>query len=119
MAADELLRKGAAIYKETNCKLRVITSHLSNLLEKTGYKAISVPKSKIMNDEKFVSLHKLAADLANIGKIEGSLLVTPEVGVGVNWGTVLTDAIYVLKIFLIHFNHNLFYLKKSKYYLVK
>ncbi|MGZ7160789.1 MAG: 4Fe-4S ferredoxin, partial [Methanobacterium sp.] len=92
-AADELLRKGAAIYKETNCKLRVITSRLSNLLEKTGYKAISVPKSKIMNDEKFISLHKLAADLANIGKIEGSLLVTPEVGVGVNWGTVLTDAI--------------------------
>ncbi|MGB9937221.1 MAG: 4Fe-4S ferredoxin [Methanobacterium sp.] len=80
------------IYKFTNCKLRSISSHLSNLLENKGYKAFPVPKSKIV-DVTFTSLHNLAANMANMGKVEkNGLIVTPEVGYGVNWGTVLTDA---------------------------
>jgi len=89
---DELLMSNTEIYKETNCQLKYITAHLSSLLQDEGYKALSVPKSKQMNNETFISLHKLAANLADLGQIENNLLVTPEVGPGVNWGTILTDA---------------------------
>ncbi len=93
-STDELLMsENTGVYKETNCQLKSITTHLSSLLQQKGYKTLAVPKSKRMNDEKFVSIHKLAANLADLGQIEKSgLLVTPEVGPGVNWGTVLTDA---------------------------
>jgi epoxyqueuosine reductase QueG len=90
---DELISENTRVYKETNCQLNHITTHLSSLLQQKGYKTLSVPKAKQMNDEKFISIHKLAANLADLGQIEKSgLLVTPEVGSGVNWGTVLTDA---------------------------
>jgi len=89
---DELLMNNTALYKETNCQLNSITSHLSILLQEEGYKALSVPKAGKVNESTFISLHKLAANLANLGQIENNLLITPEVGPGVNWGTVLTDA---------------------------
>jgi len=90
---NSLLNKTAKIYRETNCKLKSITTHLSNLLELNGYKAIAVPKSKIMDNQTFISLHKLVANQANLGQIkENGLLVTSEAGSLVNWGTVLTDA---------------------------
>ena len=90
---DELMGN-AAIYNETNCQLKSITAHLTSLLEHKGYKAFSVPKADRMNDGTFISLHKLAANLASLGRIEkNGLLVTSEVGPGVNWGTVLTDAL--------------------------
>lgn len=93
VVTDELLMsKNTAIYNETNCQLKTITAHLTSLLQHEGYKALSVPKAKRMNDETFISLHKLAANRADLGQIEDNLLVTPEVGPGVNWGTVLTDA---------------------------
>ncbi|HML04471.1 MAG TPA: 4Fe-4S ferredoxin [Methanobacterium sp.] len=93
MVTDELLKsEDTAIYKETNCKLRIITAHLNNLLQNEGYKVLSVPKAKRTNDETFISLHKLAANLADLGEIEKNLVVTPEVGPGVNWGTILTNA---------------------------
>jgi len=91
MVTDDVLMGNTAIYNETNCKLKTIALHLSSLLQDEGYKALSVPKAKI-NDEMFISLHKLAANLANLGEIKKNLVVTPEVGTGVNWGTVLTDA---------------------------
>lgn len=92
MATYNLFKDYSKIYKHTNCKLRSISTELSNLLENKGYKAFSVPKSKIV-DLTFTSLHKLAANQANLGKIEkNGLLVTPKVDTGVNWGTVLTDA---------------------------
>ena len=90
--ADELMSKSTAIYKETNCQLKAITKQLSGLLQDEGYNALSVPKSEKVNEGTFISLHKLAANLANLGQIENNLLITPEVGSGVNWGTVLTDA---------------------------
>jgi epoxyqueuosine reductase QueG len=91
---DELLmNENTAVYNETNCQLKAITTHLSEILQQEGYKALSVPKAKRMNNETFTSLHKLAATLANLGQIEkNGLLVTPEIGSGVNWGTILTDA---------------------------
>jgi epoxyqueuosine reductase QueG len=94
-AADLLKSKIYPIYYETNCKLKVITSNLCNFLEQEGYKSFNLPKSNIINDQNFISLHKLAADQANLGKIEeNGLLSTSEVGEGVNWGTVLTDAFF-------------------------
>ena len=90
---EHLADENTAVYKETNCQLNSITKHLSSLLQQKGYKTLAMPKSKRINDEKFISIHKLAANLADLGQIEESgLLVTPEVGPGVNWGTVLTDA---------------------------
>ena len=76
----------------TNWQLNAITAHLINLLEKEGYKAFSVPKAQNVEDKNFTSLHIIAANQANLGRIENGLLTTPEVGPGVNWGTVLTDA---------------------------
>jgi epoxyqueuosine reductase QueG len=94
ITTDELLmNENTAVYNETNCQLKAITAHLNDLLQHEGYKALSVPKAKRMNNETFISLHKLAANLANLGQIEeNGLLVTSEIGPGVNWGTVLTDA---------------------------
>jgi hypothetical protein len=80
------------IYNKTNCQLKTITMKLCNLLEDEGYSSFSFPKSK-QNDEKYLSLHVIAANHANLGEIgKNGLLMTPEVGPGVNWGTVLTDA---------------------------
>ena len=90
---DELTSRSNAVYKETNQQLNAITTRLSNLLEQKGYKTLPVPKAEKINDRTFVSLHKLAANVADLGKIEkNGLLVTPEVGPGVNWSTILTDA---------------------------
>ena len=90
---DELIGKNIKVYDETNRQLNSITAHLSNLLQKEGYKTLSVPKTEKVDDGTFISLHKLAANLADLGEIEKSgLLVTPEVGPMVNWGTILTDA---------------------------
>lgn len=89
---DELIDKNNKVYTETNQQLNSITVHLSNLLQQEGYKTLSVPKSK-NDDGSFISLHKLAANLANLGEIEkNGLFVTPEAGPGVNWSTILTDA---------------------------
>jgi len=92
VTVELLMSENTAIYKETNCKLQIIAAHLSSLLQDEGYKALSVPKAKRMNDKTFISLHKIAANLADLGQIEENIVITPEVGPGVNWGTVLTDA---------------------------
>ena len=90
---DELIDKNTKVYNETNHQLNSITTHLSSLLQQEGYKTLSVPKTEKVDDGSFISLHKLAANLADLGEIEKSgLLVTPEAGSSVNWGTILTDA---------------------------
>ena len=89
---DLLTDKSTAVYNETNCQLNTITTRLSRLLQDEGYKVFSVPKAEKMNDRTFISLHKLVANLAGLGQIEENLLITPEVGHGVNWGTLLTNA---------------------------
>lgn len=86
------LKKGyEKIHRQTNCQLKIITSHLSKLLENEGYQVFTMPKSRT-NDENHISFHEVVASLAKMGKIEKNLLITPEVGSRVNWGTVLTDA---------------------------
>lgn len=80
------------IYRETNCQLKYITSQLSKLLEREGYQALTMPKSKELNDGACISFHEVVANLADMGRIEKNLMVTPEVGSSVNWGTVLTNA---------------------------
>lgn len=92
-ATRETVDKSTKVYNETNQQLNSITTHLSSLLQKEGYKTLSIPKTEKVDDNTFISLHKLAANLADLGEIgENGLFVTPEVGPGVNWGTILTDA---------------------------
>ncbi len=79
-------------YDVTNCQLKSITSSLSSLLEENGYRALSMPKAREMDDGPDISFHEVVANLADLGEIEKNLLVTPEVGSRVNWGTVLTNA---------------------------
>jgi epoxyqueuosine reductase QueG len=89
---DELKSNCTRIYNETNNQLNTISSYLSNLLEEEGYKALAVPKSGRIDKGLFISLHKMAANLSDLGWIEKDMIVTPEVGPRVNWGTVITDA---------------------------
>lgn len=92
-STGEIIDRNTKIYNEINQQLNVITTHLSKLLQQEGYKTLSIPKTEKVDEDNFISLHKLAANMANLGEIEkNGLLVTPEVGSGVNWGTVLTDA---------------------------
>ena len=89
----EAIVRSNKVYNETNQQLNAITVSLSKLLQHKGYKTLSIPKTEKVDDNNFISLHKLAANVANLGEIEkNGLLVTPEVGSGVNWGTILTDA---------------------------
>jgi len=92
MIPDELSGTKKQPYDVTNCQLKSITSHLSHLIEQEGYQALAMPKARKMNDEPDISFHEVVAHLADLGKIEKNLLVTPEVGSKVNWGTILTNA---------------------------
>lgn len=89
---ENSLKRNSVVYTEINNQLNSITVYLSNLLEQEGYKALAVPNTGRMDNGIFVSLHKLAAISADLGRIEKNMVVTSEVGPGVNWGTVLTDA---------------------------
>ncbi len=87
-----LMNNCSAMYNETNSLLNNITVNLSSKIENVGYKTLALPKSGRMTDGIFVSLHRLAACNADLGRIEDDLVVTEEVGPEVNWGTLLTDA---------------------------
>jgi len=89
--SNEVKNKSNIIYQETSCKLNSITEQLNNLLEHKGYKVLSLPKSRI-EDENHTSLHTIVANIAQLGWIENGMLITPEVGSMVNWGTLLTNA---------------------------
>ncbi len=90
---EGLLDESDSVYNFTEWQLNIITAHLINLLEKKGYNAFSLPKAWNLNDKNFTSLHIIAANQAHLGTIQNNgVLITPEVGLGVNWGTVLTDA---------------------------
>lgn len=91
LISDGLKKSYDKIYHQTNCQLKYITSQLSKLLEGEGYQAFVMPKSRI-SDQNHISFHETVANLAKMGKIEKNILITPEVGSNVNWGTVLTNA---------------------------
>ena len=85
------MSEGSIEICDSNKQLNSIMTHLCSLLEAEGFKALPMPKSKRDNGA-FISLNLIAANLADLARFEENLLVTPEVGSGVNWGTVLTDA---------------------------
>lgn len=82
-------------YDLVNQRLDHIASRLSGLLQHNGYRALPVPASQTVDDERLCGAfsHKMGAHLAGLGWIgKNCLLITPEVGPRVRWATVLTDA---------------------------
>lgn len=82
-------------YDVPNLRLDLLASQLASVLQRAGYRALPIPASQRVDDERLCSVfsHKLAAHLAGLGWIGKScLLVTPEAGPRVRWATVLTDA---------------------------
>jgi epoxyqueuosine reductase len=83
------------IYQIVNPRLDSISLMLAQTLDKAGFRAFVVPASQTMDRTRLVGAfsHKLAAHLAGLGWIgKSALLITPEHGPRVRWGTVLTDA---------------------------
>jgi len=82
-------------YDVVNQRLDHIASRLSSLLQREGHRALPIPASQTVDDERLsgVFSNKMAAHLAGLGWIGKScLLVTPEVGPRARWATVLSDA---------------------------
>ena len=82
-------------YDLVNQRLDLVASRLSGVLQREGYRALPIPASQRVDDERICAAfsHKLAAHLAGLGWIGKScLLVTPQAGPRVRWATVLTDA---------------------------
>ena len=82
-------------YDITNLRLDLLTSRLASIIQQKGYRALAIPASERYDNERVCAAfsHKLAANLAGLGWIGKScLLVTPQAGPRVRWGTVLTDA---------------------------
>jgi len=82
-------------YHVINLRLDLVTSQVAGLLQREGYKAFPIPASERYDNERLCAVfsHKLAAHLAGLGWIGKScLLITPEAGPRVRWGSVLTGA---------------------------
>ena len=83
------------VYQTVNPRLDSISLMLAQSLEKAGFQAYVVPASQTVDRTRLIGVfsHKLAAHLAGLGWIgKSALLITPEHGPRVRWGTVLTDA---------------------------
>jgi epoxyqueuosine reductase len=83
------------VYRIVNPRLDSISAMLAQSLDKAGFKAFVVPSSQTVDRTRLTGVfsHKLAAHLAGLGWIgKSALLITPEHGPRVRWGTVLTDA---------------------------
>jgi epoxyqueuosine reductase len=83
------------VYQTVNPHLDSISLMLAQSLDKAGFQAFIVPSSQTVDRTKLIGVfsHKLAAHLAGLGWIgKSALLITPEDGPRVRWGTVLTDA---------------------------
>jgi epoxyqueuosine reductase len=83
------------VYQIVNPRLDSISLMLAQSLDKAGFQAYVVPASQTVDRTRLVGVfsHKLAAHLAGLGWIgKSALLITPEHGPRVRWGTVLTDA---------------------------
>ena len=83
------------VYRIINPRLDSISMMLAQSLDKAGFQAFVVPSSQTVDRTRLASVfsHKLAAHLAGLGWIgKSALLITPEHGPRVRWGTVLTDA---------------------------
>jgi len=83
------------IYDIVNSRLDHIISRLGSVLQHKGYRAFPVPASKRVDQDRICAIfsHKLGANLAGLGWLgKNCLLITPDMGPRVRWGTVLTDA---------------------------
>lgn len=83
------------IYQIINPRIDSISVMLAQSLDKAGFQAFVVPSSQMVDGTRLTGVfsHKLAAHLAGLGWIgKSALLITPEHGPRVRWGTVLTDA---------------------------
>jgi epoxyqueuosine reductase len=83
------------VYRIINPRLDSISAMLAQSLDKAGFQAFVVPSSQTVDRTRITGVfsHKLAAHLAGLGWIgKSALLITPEHGPRVRWGTVLTDA---------------------------
>jgi epoxyqueuosine reductase QueG len=82
-------------YDIVNLRLDIAASIISDNLQKSGFRALPIPASKRVDDERICASfsHKLGAHLAGLGWIGKScLFITPEYGPRVRWATILTDA---------------------------
>jgi epoxyqueuosine reductase len=82
-------------YQIINTRMDMLISHVSGLIQKRGYSALPVPVSVRVDNERICSFfsHKLAARQAGFGWIGKScMLITPDHGPRVRWGSVLCDA---------------------------
>jgi epoxyqueuosine reductase QueG len=83
-------------YKIINQRLDHTSSRLSGVLQREGYESLPIPSTQenTHTAELYgIFSHKMAARLSGLGWIgKCCLLVTPEVGPRVRWGTILTDA---------------------------
>ncbi|RLC61639.1 MAG: epoxyqueuosine reductase [Chloroflexi bacterium] len=83
------------VYKMISPLIDHITSRLTLIIIREGYRALPIPCTQTLDTDNFRGLfsNKLAASLAGLGWIGKScLLVTPDRGPRVRWGTILTDA---------------------------
>jgi epoxyqueuosine reductase len=86
---------GYYVRQTVNPRIDSISLILAQYLAKAGFQAYAVPSSQTLDRTRLVGVfsHKLAAHLAGLGWIgKSALLITPEHGPRVRWGTVLTDA---------------------------
>ncbi len=82
------------VYEVVNPRINDITLSVARSLIEAGYQAMAVPASHTVDAPNLTGLfsHKMAANLAGLGWIGKScLLITPDHGPKVRWGTVLTD----------------------------
>jgi epoxyqueuosine reductase QueG len=78
-----------------NPRIDSISLMLAQSLDEAGFQAFVAPSSQTIDRTKFTGVfsHKLAAHLAGLGWIgKSAMLITPEHGPRVRWGTVLMDA---------------------------
>lgn len=82
-------------YDVINVRLDQVVSRIASILQRKGYRAFPIPAAKRVDDDRICAIfsHKLSAHLAGLGWIgKNCLLITPDMGPRVRWGTVLTDA---------------------------
>lgn len=82
-------------YDVISTRIDQILSQVAGLIQQAGYAAFPIPSSRRTDNDHIASVfsHKLAAHCAGLGWIgKNSLLITPDPGPRVRWGTVLTNA---------------------------
>jgi epoxyqueuosine reductase len=83
------------VYETINPRINDITLDVGRALMNAGHNALIIPSSQTLDTGKLTGLfsHKMAASQSGLGWIGKScLLITPDRGPRVRWGTILTDA---------------------------